>query len=159
VTRPAEIVLDRAKLGLPPASAAAKGVYAFRRAKGTARGTIVLQGNAVGTTFVTEVLPELDKNGIELNVFYVASAELFDLLPEDEKKSIFTEAMAQQAMGITEFTLPTLYRWVCSERGRQHSMYPFKEGHFLGSGQGARVLEEGHLDAKGQLAAIMRYLG
>ncbi|HET9004324.1 MAG TPA: hypothetical protein VFN39_10040, partial [Gemmatimonadaceae bacterium] len=40
VTRPAEPVLDRAALALPPASAAAKGVYRLRAAKGKSEGVV-----------------------------------------------------------------------------------------------------------------------
>jgi hypothetical protein len=61
-------------------------------------------------------------------------------------------------MGITGFTLPTLYRWVRSERGRGMSLHPFMKGHFLGSGQAQYVLEEAGLDGPGQLAAVRKYL-
>ncbi len=44
VTRPAEMVLDRAALGLPPAALAGQGVYRLRSARGRSQGTIVLQG-------------------------------------------------------------------------------------------------------------------
>ena len=60
-------------------------------------------------------------------------------------------------MGITGFTLPTLYRWVRSDLGRAHSLHPFREGHFLGSGQGAMVLAEAGLDGVGQAKAIRAY--
>ena len=61
-------------------------------------------------------------------------------------------------MGITGFTLPTLYRWVCSERGRALSIYPYRHGHFLGSGQGDKVLAEAGLDGAGQYRAIRQYM-
>ena len=44
-------------------------------------GTLVLQGSGVTNTFVNEVLPRIDEAGLNMNIFYVASAELFDLLP------------------------------------------------------------------------------
>ncbi|HAR44481.1 MAG TPA: hypothetical protein DCS07_17930 [Bdellovibrionales bacterium] len=158
VTRPAEPVLDRVKIGLPPASEAAKGIYAVRKAPaGKKSGTIVLQGNGVATIFITEVLPELEKRGINLNVYYVASSELFDLLPFDEQKRIFPDSCANNAMGITEFTLSTMFRWVGSHEGRRRTLHPFSLGHFLGSGQASKVFEEAQLDAKGQLTAVLDY--
>ena len=45
-------------------------------------------------------------------------------------------------MGITGFTLPTMYRWIQSDRGRSLTMHPFMKGHFLGSGQAEMVLAE-----------------
>jgi transketolase len=158
VTRPNEKVPDRAAMGLAPPHAAAKGVYKLRAARGEADGTLVLQGSEVAYAFVEKTLPLLEKEGIDLNVFYVASAELFDALPQQERDAIFPEHLAREAMGITGFTLPTLYRWVTSARGRAASLYPFRDGHYLGSGQAHMVLKEASLDGEAQLEAIRRYV-
>jgi transketolase len=159
VTRPTERVLDRAALGLPPANAAAAGVYLLRKAAGKKAGVVVLQGSEVGYAFVEEALPLLEKRGADLFVYYVASAELFDLLPRAAQEKIFPEEHAQRAMGITGFTLPTMYRWVRSDRGREATLHPFRKGHYLGSGQAHMVLAEAGLDGKSQFRAIVKYLG
>ena len=158
VTRPSERVMDRKALGLAPATAASTGVYLLKAAEGKGDGTLVLQGSEVAYAFVEETLPLLKQKGIDLNVYYVASAELFDLLPEAEQERIFPARLAGEALGMTGFTLPTLYRWVCSERGRRMSLHPFKKGHFLGSGQAHMVLAEAELDGEGQFKAIVEYL-
>jgi transketolase len=158
VTRPSERVLDRKGLGLAPVTAASTGVYLLKAAEGKGDGTLVLQGSEVAYAFVEETLPLLKEKGIDLNVYYVASAELFDLLTEAEQERIFPARLAGEALGMTGFTLPTLYRWVCSERGRRMSLHPFKKGHFLGSGQAHMVLAEAELDGEGQLKAIVEYL-
>lgn len=160
VTRPPETVHDRKRLGLPPAHAAAKGVYAICRADSSAtpyHGTVVLQGNGVASIFITEVLPEIKKRGLNLNVYYVASTELFQLLPEEEKELIYPQALAMEAMGITDFTLPTMYTWVRSKEGIRRTLHSFKAGHYLGSGQAAKVLEEAGLHGQGQLKAVLDY--
>jgi transketolase len=157
VTRPSETVPDRKRLGLAPATDAVKGVYRLRAAEGDGDGTVVLQGSGVTLTFVAEVLPRLIAEGIDPDVYYVASAELFDTLPRDERESIFPESKALEAMGITGFTLPTIYRWVRSDLGRAMTVHPFGHGHFLGSGKAERVLEEAGLDAEGQYLAVKRY--
>ncbi len=159
VTRPGEKVLDRAALGLAPVSAATTGVYALRRANGKGDGTVVLQGSGVTYAFLEEALPKLSEAGADLNLYYVASAELFDTLSVEEKESVFPAAHAQQAMGITGFTLPTMYRWIRSERGRDATLHPFQKGHFLGSGQADLVLKEAGLDGPSQARAILNYLG
>jgi transketolase len=158
VTRPKEKVIDRTALGLAPATAASTGVYLLKAAEGKADGTLVLQGSEVAYAFVEETWPLLKHKGIELNVYYVASAELFDLLPEAEQERIFPARLSAEALGITGFTLPTLYRWICSERGRRMSLHPFRNGHFLGSGQAHVVLAEAGLDGEGQTKAILEYL-
>ncbi len=61
-------------------------------------------------------------------------------------------------MGITGFTKPTMDRWILSERGRQAIMHPFRQGHFLGSGQAEMVLAEAGLDGESQFQAIRDYV-
>jgi len=155
VTRPNETILDRKALGLAPATDAAQGVYLLRKAKGKGDGVVVLQGSGAAYSFVQEAMPLLYREGIDLNVYYVASAELFELLTAKEKERIFPQAHAAQAMGITDFTLPTMYRWITSPAGREATLHPFKGGHFLGSGQPDRVLEEAGLDGRSQFDAIV----
>ena len=157
VTRPTEPVLDRAALGLAPAEAAASGVYVLR-ATDSPDVTLVLQESAVTYAFVREALPLLLEKGVDPLVYYVASAELFDLLPDTDRRALFPEARAAEAIGITGFTLPTLYRWVTSAAGRSASLYPYMRGHYLGSGPGEMVLTEAGLDGESQAAAILSHL-
>jgi transketolase len=160
VTRPAEKVVDRAALGLPPAEAAVNGVYAIRRADSTAKkksGTVVLQGNGVASIFINDVLPRLERQGLNLNIYYVTSAELFHALPAAEQERLFPEALTYGAMGITDFTVPTLHRWVRSNAGLRRSLHSFRGGHYLGSGSASKVLEEAGLHAEGQYSSILAY--
>lgn len=158
VTRPNETVPDRAALGLAPASAVVDGLYLLRRPRGSGDGTVVLQESAAAYAFVEGALPLLEKAGLDLWVYYVASAELFDLLPPARRQRIFPEERAREAMGITGFTLPTMFRWVTSELGRAATLHPFRKGHFLGSGQGPVVLAEAGLDGRSQFKAIQKYV-
>lgn len=158
VSRPSEVVPDRAALGLAPASAAASGVYKLKSANGRSDGSIVIQESGVAYAFVEQTLPLLASKGLDLDVWYVASAELFDLLPEDEKNSIYPESVAMHAMGLTGFTLATMYRWIRSDLGRSCTLHPFSHGRYPGSGPGERVIAEAGLDGEGQLAAIEGYV-
>ncbi len=158
VTRPPEVVLDRVALGLPPPSASAKGVYRLRAARGGGNGAVVLQGCGVTNAFLTGALPLLDREGIDLNVYVVTSSELFDALSEDEREQIFPEEHQAEAMGITDFTLPTMERWIRSDYGRAHTLHPFHEGHFLGSGAAAMVMSEAGLNGESQFERIRAYV-
>ncbi len=124
MTRPAETVLDRAALGLAGPEEAVTGVYCLRAPRAAADVTIVLQESAVTYAFVTEALPLLERDGIDCRVYYVASAELFDALPRERRRELFPEEHAREAMGITGFTLATLYRWVRSEAGPRGDAAP-----------------------------------
>ncbi|MBE2216566.1 MAG: hypothetical protein IAE90_00085, partial [Ignavibacteria bacterium] len=85
VTRPNEPIIDREKLNIAPASEAAKGVYALRKAdpKRHLDGSIVLQESGVTIEFVTKVLPRLDAEGFNMNIYHVSSAELYDAHPKE----------------------------------------------------------------------------
>jgi transketolase len=160
VTRPNETVVDRAGRGLAPVDEAATGVYRLLAARGRrTEGTVVLQGSEVAYAFVQETLPLLRKAGIDLDAYYVASAELFDMLSPSRRIQAFPEKTESRAMGITGFTLPTMHRWITSERGRRWTLHPFGKGHFLGSGQAEAVMKEAGLDGRGQLKAIKGFLG
>jgi len=157
VTRPKEQVPDREALGLPPAEEAAQGVYRMVDSPDPA-GAVVLQGSEVAYVFVQDVLPRLRADGWDLAVVYGASAELFDRLAPEERARIYPGWLAGRAMGITGFTLPTMYRWVTGEAGRAHTLHPFAKGHYLGSGSGERVIHEAGLDGEGQYRAIRAFL-
>ena len=161
VTRPNEMIMDRAKLHVPPATAAVKGVYALRTAVKSAKkpyhGTLVLQGSGVTCTFMAEVLPKIDEAGLNMNIYYVSSAELFSLLSDKEQEMIFPAALMAEAMGITGFTLSTMYRWITSKEGRKRTLHAFMKGHYLGSGQANKVLEEAGLHGEGQWKAVRDY--
>ena len=159
VSRPSEKVPDRAALGLAPAEDSTSGVYKLRGANGASDGTLVLQESGVTYAFIEQTLPLLAARGIDLDVYYVASAELFDLLTRREQRAIFPQSVAMKAMGITGFTLPTMYRWICSDRGRAMTLHPFSHGRYPGSGPGDRVIAEAGLDGDGQLAAILKFVG
>ena len=158
VTRPNEKIVDRKALGLAPASDSAQGVYLLRKpSTKNPHGTIVLQGSEVANVFVNDTLPLLLNDNIDVAVYYVASVELFNLLSTKEQEEIFPEKLQQEAMSITGFTLPTMYRWIKSDYGRECSLYPFKKGHFLGSGKAESVIQEACLDGESQFKAIFNY--
>jgi transketolase len=158
VTRPNETVLDRQALGLAPIEAAASGVYLLRKPRRHADVTVVLQESAVTYAFLEQALPLLEQEGIDARVYYVASAELFDLLRPEEQQRLFPEQHGLEAIGITGFTLPTMFRWVRSDAGRAHTLHPYAKGHYLGSGPGPMVLAEAGLDGASQAGAILRYV-
>ncbi len=158
VTRPSETVLDREALGLAGPEAAAAGLYVLRRPAGLPDVTVVLQESAVTYAFVEEALPLLEAAGVDALVYYVASAELFDLLPAEERLALFPEERAREAIGVTGFTLPTLYRWIHSQAGLDATLHPYRRGHYLGSGKGEAVLAEAGLDGESQFRAIRAYL-
>ncbi len=158
VIRPSAAYMDRVKLGTDPAQSAVQGVYYLHRAKKQDAGTVFVQGAGVGRIVVEKVLPEiLAGKAPDVNLIYVTSRELFELLPQDEQDTLVPPALMQKAMGLTDFTLPTLDCWLHSQAGRAHSVYPHKNGRYLGSGVGAKLYEEAGMGPMSLLAAIRTY--
>lgn len=158
VIRPASVFMDRIKLGADPACAAVNGVYYLHRAAKKEAGTVFVQGAGVARNLVHGVLPEIIAGRApDVNVIYVTSRELFELLPQAEQDKLVPPEMMQRAMGITDFTLPTLDCWLHSQAGRKHSLYPHKTGGYLGSAAGPKLYEEAGLDGKSLLAHIRAY--
>jgi transketolase len=159
VTRPNEMVIDRKALRLAPAGSCTTGVYKLRSARGRKPdGTIVLQGSEVAYAFMQEALPLVEKEELDLDVFYVASAELFDLLSPAQREKIYSPKAASTAMGVTGFTLPTMDKWITSDRGRAATLHPFQKGRYLGSGQADMVMKEAGLDGRSQFKAIRKFV-
>ncbi len=160
VTRPNELVIDREKLNLAPATEAAKGVYALRKAdpKQHLDGSVILQESGVTIEFVTKVLPMLDKDGYNINVYHVSSAELYDAHPKEEREALLPYTVRRDALGITGFTLPTMYKWITGFESRFNILHPFRIGHYLGSGTAESVLHQAGLDAETMYKEVKKYL-
>ncbi|MBP5429972.1 MAG: hypothetical protein J6Y25_03705 [Elusimicrobiaceae bacterium] len=158
VIRPSAAFMDRKSLQTDPATAAVKGVYYLHRAKDSQAGTVFVQGAGIGRIVVEKVLPEiLADKAPDVNILYVTSRELFELLPQEEQDQLVPPQWMQKAMGLTDFTLPTLDCWLHSQAGRKHSLYPHKKGRFLGSAAGPKIYEEAGMDGASVLAAIRTY--
>lgn len=160
VTRPPEKVIDRKKYGIEPVEKSIQGIYHFMKADNNSKqynGTVVLQGNGVAMEFIKDVMDEIKKLGYNMNVFYVTSLELFNYLTQEEKEKIYPSKLAMHAVGITDFTISTMYYWIRSSYGINMSLHAFKHGKYLGSGKGEVVLKEAGLDAKSQIKMIKEY--
>ena len=160
VTRPNELVIEREKLRLAPATDAVKGVYALRKADPgqPLDGSVILQESGVTLEFINKALPRIDKEGYNINIYHVSSAELYDAHPKEEREAILPYTVRNDALGITGFTLPTMYKWVTGFDARFNILHPFKKGHYLGSGSAESVLLEAGLDGDSIFNEVKKYV-
>ena len=158
VVRPNQKLADRAALGMDPARAALKGVYYLHRAARPDAGAVFVQGAGIGKVVTDSVLPRLKEENLDVNILYVSSRELFELLPEEEREALVPLRLRRVGMGLTDFTLPTMHAWLLSEKGRCHTLYPFKHGGYLGSSSAANIYKEAGMDAEGVINAIKAYV-
>ena len=157
VTRPNVKITDRATLGSDAQTQAKNGVYSLYKHP-QAQGTVIVQGSGVGEIFVQEVLPKIKADNLPINAYYVVSPELFDMLSEAEQNAALPVTELYRAIAITDFTIPTMYKWLKSVKGVELSLYPFKHGRYLTSGQAADCYKEAGLDSESQINQIRFYL-
>ena len=158
VTRPSEVTIDRAALGLAAPEASVKGIYKLLEANGKPEASIVYQGSDVAYAFLDGVLPRLKETGMNLDVYYISSVELFDRLGQEEKHQIYPASVAGSAMMFSGFTPATTYRWIMSERGREYTYFPWRNGKFLGSGTGDVCLEQAGMHGEAQWEIIQKFV-
>ncbi len=158
VIRPGAVFMDRKALGIEPAANAVNGLYYLHRAKGQADGTVFVQGAGVGRIVVEQVLPVLGKYHLNINVVYITSRELFEALPEEKQEKLLPLALRQTAMGITDFTRPTMDAWLLSQAGRSHTLYPHRGGAFLGSARADKLYAEAGMSGADILAEVRAYV-
>lgn len=160
VTRPNELIIDREKFNLAPATESVKGVYALRKADPDRHidGSVILQESGVTLEFITKVLPRLDEEGYNINVYHVSSAELYDAHPKEEREALLPYTVRRSALGITGFTLPTMYKWVTGFESRYRILHPFRKGYYLGSGTAESVLHQAGLDAESIYEEVLKYI-
>ena len=112
---PSETVLDREALGLAPAEAAVTGVYLLRPPAAPPTSPSCCRRAPSPTRFVEEALPLLLAEGIDARVYYVASAELFDLLPSDEQARPLPRTCTRARPSASPASrCPRCIRWVTS---------------------------------------------
>lgn len=160
VTRPNEKVFDRNEYKIAPAINSITGLYALRKADKSHKidGNIVLQESGVTIEFMSRVLPLLDKEGYNMNIYYVSSSELFELLDEKKQNEIYPKEIGESALGITGFTMPTMYKWITGNDVRKKILHPFKNGIYLGSGTADAVLRQAGLDGDNLLKEVKNYI-
>ena len=159
VIRPAATYMDRAALGVDSAQTAVQGVYYLHRSKEPQAGTVFVQGAGIGRIVVEKILPDVLADKLpDVHIVYVTSRELFEQLPAQEQEKLVSAEQMQRAMALTDFTLPTMDCWLHSQQGRQHALYPHKNGKFLGSGIGAKIYEEAGMDAVSIRTAICKFV-
>ena len=102
IMRPNTPVLKRGK-GVPPASEAVNGAYVYKKFRGIGKKKVVLVISGVQVLINTvEVLPELEKKGLDVKIVAVTSPELFeDLRKTNPKKAQSILSDSERKMVIT----------------------------------------------------------
>jgi transketolase len=158
LTRPPIRVPDRQAMGMPSHFAAARGAYVIRRYRPDRprMGTVMVQGTAT-TRGVVELLPELDRRGLNVKIVAVLSPQLFAAQELAYRQEVLSEEDRWDAMCITNRSLRLMGDWVASEVVGAYSLASDGDDRWRTGGTIEEVLEEARLTPDWILKGIERF--
>lgn len=159
LTRPPIEIPDREALGIPSHFAAARGAYVMRdyRPGQKPRGTVIVQGTS-STANLVKILPELDKQGLNVKVVAAISPQLFALQPTEYRQKVLSTADKLDSMAVTNRGRRLMYDWLGSEVSAEYSLSSDWDDRWRTGGTLDEVIEEAHLDPAHVLAGIERFV-
>jgi transketolase len=158
VARPDVVVADRSKFADTDLKAAAKGIYLIREHDPArpSMGTVLVQG-ASSTVNLVEILPRLEKEGINVRVAAVVSHDLFMLQSEAYRKKILPDTAVYDAMVVSTMTkrvppVPNL-----GPLTEEYSLYADFDDRWRTGGTEDDVITESRLDTESIFEGIKRF--
>ena len=159
LTRPSVTIPDRAALGMDSHLAAARGAYLIRdyRAKAPRGGTVFVQGT-MSTANLVKILPDLDREGLNVKIVAVVSPQLFALQDAAYRERIVPTRDLWDAMCITNRARRTMGAFISNPVVWDYSMGSDWDDRWRTGGSVEEVVDEAHLSARHILAGIGRFV-
>ena len=159
LTRPAIELPDRAALGMPSHFEAARGAYVLRPFQPDlpAMGTVFVQGTT-STANLVKILPDLDRERLNVKVVAAISPQLFRLQPADYRAVTVTPADRMDGMAITNRATRFMRDWVDGPLALEYSMGSDWDDRWRTGGSVDEVMDEAHLTPPYLLAGIERFV-
>ena len=159
LTRPPIEIPDRDALGIPSHFEAARGAYVMRpfRPDLAPLGTVFVQGTT-STANVVKILPDLDREGLNVKVVAAVSPQLFRLQPVDYRERTVSPADRVDGMAITNRSARFMRDWVDGPEALEYSMGADWDDRWRTGGSVDEVMDEAHLTPAYILAGIERFV-
>ncbi len=159
LTRPPVEVPDRERLRIPSHFEAARGAYVLRaydpaRPRG---GTIIVQGSSA-VAGVVKLLPELEKQHLNVKIVCATSRELFARQPSDYRDSILSLGDRFDSTVITTQARWLMHEWLFSKESNAYAISADWDDRWRTGGTLAEALDEAHLSPEWILRGIRRFV-
>ncbi len=160
LTRPPITIPDRPALGLPPHWEAARGAYVARdyRPDRPRLGTIIVQGTSAMAS-ICQVLPELDRRGLNVKIVTAASPQLFALQPAEYREQVLSAADRANSTFITTQARWLMHDWIYNPLAEEYALSADWDDRWRTGGTLEEVIEEAHLSPSWVLQGIERFAG
>ncbi len=158
LTRPAIEIPDREALGIPSHFEAGKGAYVLRayRPDQPRMGTVFVRGT-VTTANLVSILPELDRQNLNVKVVAALSPQLFARQDAAYREATASTADRWDAMAVTNGAFRLMADWLEGPAARDYSLSADWDDRWRTGGSMEEVADEAHLSAGHILAAIERF--
>lgn len=159
VTRPDLEIPDREKLGIPSHFAAAKGAYVLRdyRNEQSPGGTIFAQGTSILYSLVS-LLPELEREGLNVKIVCVSSPELFALQDVAYRDSVVTDADRMDSTFFTTQARLMMSEWAFNPLSEEYCLSSDHDNQWRSGGTLEEVLDEAHMSPAWVLEAVRKFV-
>jgi len=159
LTRPAISIPDRAALGIPHHFEAARGAYVLRdHASGKrSQGCILVRGTST-TANVVQILPDLDRAGLNVKIVAAISPQLFALQDEAYRERVLSPADRLDSTFITNGARRLMTDWKLAPIAAEYAMSPDFDDRWRTGGTLDEVIEEAHLSPYWLLRGIERFV-
>lgn len=159
LTRPNVTIPDRAAIGMPSHFAAARGAYVMRPYReGQPRGgTVFVQGTST-TANLVQLLPELDRRGLNVKVVAAISPQLYALQDAAYRDEVASLHDRWDSMVISNRSRRVSSDWIAHPLAAEYSLTSDFDDRWRTGGSVEEVIEEAHLSPRHILEGIERFV-
>jgi len=159
LTRPSITIPDREALGMDSHFEAARGAYVIRRFKAgsPSMGTVFVQGTLT-THNLVQILPELDKAGLNVKVVAAISPQLFALQDAEYQDSVASIGDRWDAMVVSNRSRRVTRDWIAHSIVADYSLTSDWDDRWRTGGSVDEVMDEAHLSSRHILEGIERFV-
>ena len=159
LTRPAIRIPDRQELGIPSHFDAARGAYIVRdydpnQERG---GTFFVQGTSAMRS-VVELLPDLEKHGLNVKIVCTTSPQLFALQNQAYQESVITAADRANSTVITTQARWLMHDWLSNPIAEEYAVSSDFDDRWRTGGTLEEVIDEARLSPEWVLEGIRRFV-
>ncbi|MCK5330392.1 MAG: transketolase, partial [Candidatus Marinimicrobia bacterium] len=158
LTRPSVEIPDREALGMAPYWEAAKGAYIIKdynpgRPK---EGVVFIRGTKAIDELIS-ILPKLKEVGPNVKIVAALSWYLFERQSKEYQRAIVADKEWADAMIITNTAIDLMGNWTKTPVVKEYSLSADWDNRWRSGGTLDDVIDEAHLGARWQLAAIVKF--
>ncbi|MBN1933710.1 MAG: transketolase, partial [Anaerolineae bacterium] len=160
LTRPPITTPDRQALGMPSHFEAAKGAYVIRdyRAGQPKDGVFIVQGTSAVAN-VIQILPELERRGLNVKIVCATSPQLFALQPSEYRERVLSPDDRLNSTVITTQARWLMHDWLFNPQAEEYALSADWDNRWRTGGTLNEVLEEAHLSPAWIVEGIERFVG